>query len=105
MKVSNNIGPKIGNSEATKTKGSEGLKESRNNKSSVSAQEMGASAKLNLSERAQQMQRAKDIASDDSIDEARVAELQKLIDSGKYNVDASAIADRLVDEHMMFSEE
>ena len=35
----------------------------------------------------------------DDIDEAKVARLQKLIDEGKYNVDADAIADRMIDEH------
>lgn len=59
------------------------------------------SAQVDVSDRAQMMQKAKDIASrPDSIDEAKVARLQKLIDEGKYQVDADAIADRLVDEHM-----
>lgn len=58
------------------------------------------SANVNVSERAQMMQKAKDIASTDSIDEAKVARLQKLIDEGKYKVDADKIADRLVDEHL-----
>ena len=60
------------------------------------------STNVNLSPRAQQMQKAKEIArGDDSIDEARVARLQKLIDEGDYKVDADKIADRLVDEHML----
>lgn len=58
------------------------------------------SANVNVSERAQMMQKAKDIASADTIDEAKVARLQKLIDDGKYKVDAGKIADRLVDEHL-----
>ena len=59
------------------------------------------SAKVDVSARAQQMQKAKEIASrPDTIDEAKVARLQKLIDGGNYKVDADAIADRLVDEHM-----
>jgi len=58
-------------------------------------------AQVNVSERAQMMQKAKEIASrPDTIDEAKVARLQKLIDEGKYKVDAQAIADRLVDEHL-----
>ncbi len=59
-----------------------------------------SSANVNLSDRAQMMQKAKDLASGDSIDEAKVARLQKLIDAGQYKTDASAIADRLVDEHL-----
>lgn len=59
------------------------------------------SAKVDVSDRAQMMQKAKEIASrPDGIDEAKVARLQKLIDEGKYNVDAQSIADRLVDEHL-----
>ena len=60
------------------------------------------STNVNLSPRAQQMQKAKEIArGDDSVDEARVAKLQKMIDEGSYKVDADKIADRLVDEHML----
>lgn len=58
------------------------------------------SARVDLSSRAQDMARAKELATpDDGIDEAKVARLQKLIDAGQYKVDAEAIADRLVDEH------
>jgi flagellar biosynthesis anti-sigma factor FlgM len=47
------------------------------------------------------MQKAKDIASQPmTVDEAKVARLQKLIDEGKYKVDSQSIADRLVDEHL-----
>ena len=55
---------------------------------------------MDLSERAQMMQKAKAMASNNSVDEAKVARLQKLIDEGKYKVDANRVADRLVDEHM-----
>ncbi len=70
----------------------------------ISAAELGSSSKVNVSERAQMMQKAKEAASTDTVNEARVAELQKMIDSGKYSVDASAIADRMVDEHIMMGE-
>jgi len=65
---------------------------------------VAGSTKVDLSDRAQMMARAKEIASRDTIDEAKVARLQKLIDEGKYNTDASGIADKLVDEHMLFPE-
>jgi negative regulator of flagellin synthesis FlgM len=60
------------------------------------------SANVEVSERAQMMQKAKDIARAGAggVDEAKVARLQKLIDEGKYSVDAGAVADRLVDEHL-----
>ena len=60
------------------------------------------SSQVNLSNRAQALQKAKDIASDQSIDEAKVARLQKMIDEGKYKVDAQGVADKMVDAHMSF---
>ena len=58
------------------------------------------SAKVDVSSRAQDMMRAKELATpSDSIDEAKVARLQKMIDDGNYKVDAGAIADRMLDEH------
>ena len=57
------------------------------------------SSKVNLSQRAQEIKRAKDLAmaaADVRVD--RVADLQKRIDSGNYHVDAKEIADKMVDE-------
>ncbi len=62
------------------------------------------SSQVKMSPDAQAMQKAKAIASADTIDEAKVARIQKMIDEGKYKVDASAVADRLVDEHIMSGE-
>jgi negative regulator of flagellin synthesis FlgM len=60
---------------------------------------------VNLSDRAQMMAKAKEIAQNtETGNEAKVARLQKLIDEGKYNVDAAAVADRLVDEHLAIPE-
>jgi negative regulator of flagellin synthesis FlgM len=60
------------------------------------------STRVDVSERGQQVKKAKDLASKDlnSVDEAKVARLQKMIDDGNYKVDAEALADRLVDEHL-----
>lgn len=108
MKVTNNhVNPNMAKPETTKSQKAES--------SSVSAfdskigglksnPELNNSAKVDVSERAQLMQKAKDIASKSTIDEAKVARLQKLIDEGNYKVDADAIADRLVDSHMDFPE-
>jgi negative regulator of flagellin synthesis FlgM len=65
----------------------------------------GNSSKVDLSSRAQDIRKAKELATPKAgdIDEAKVARLQKLIDAGKYNVDAEAVADRLVDEHLLTS--
>lgn len=104
MKVTNN---KVG--------GNLDVKSSRTDGAQAPTKEMGIGAARNksvkdssnvaVSERAQMMKKAKDIASEQSVDEAKVARLQQLIDSGKYNVDASKIADRLVDQHLMIPDD
>ena len=109
MKVNNPIGPKLGNIESSKSKGLEGLEELGSSKAkakSEGAKDLGGSAKVNLSERAQMMNKAKEVATNapDNSD-AKIARLQKMIDEGKYNINASGIADRLVDEHMMLPSE
>ena len=90
---------KIESGKAGKTDGAHGAKNS--SKSGAAANAVKGDSKVDVSERAQMMQKAKDIASESSIDEAKVAHLQKMIDEGKYSVDADKIADRLVDEHML----
>ncbi len=103
MKVSNS---KIGNTSGLTT-GNAGRAEGANSKKEIGAKSLfdkstvQDSANVNVSERAQMMAKAKEIASGPmTVDEAKVARLQKMIDEGKYKVDAEAIADRLVDEHM-----
>lgn len=101
MKVTNN---RIGSSNLGKTDGPAAAAKDTKTKgaSALDKGQIKDSANVNVSERAQMMQKAKDVASQglNDIDEAKVSRLQKLIDEGKYNVDADAIADRLVDSHM-----
>ncbi len=101
MKISNN--PNTANAtnvDAAKTS-KVGVENTRDKKS-AGASVLGESSKVDLSERAQNMKRAKELATpDNGVDEAKVARLQKMIDEGKYNVDASAIADKMVDEHLL----
>lgn len=60
-----------------------------------------SSEKVVLSQKVMDMKKVKEMATpSNSVDEAKVARLQKLIDEGKYKVDAEAVADRLVDEHL-----
>ncbi|RME18589.1 MAG: flagellar biosynthesis anti-sigma factor FlgM [Bdellovibrio sp.] len=61
---------------------------------------LSGSVKVDLSKEVSAYQKAREIASKDDIDYKKVNRLQKLIDEGKYNVDAREIADRLVDEHL-----
>lgn len=108
MKVSNKLPNAMQNAEAAKTGkagAADSLLESKKNKPSAGVDRSAMdSAKVDLSPRAQEMRKAKELATpSNDIDEAKVARLQKLIDEGKYKVDAEAIADRLLDEHMKMS--
>ncbi len=77
---------------------------SKENAGEPSIAEALDSAKIQMSKDALGMQKAKAIAGKDTVDEAKVARLQKLIDEGKYKVDAAAVSDRLVNEHLMMDE-
>lgn len=108
MKVSNNKLPNAGltapnaeTAKSTKAQGLDGLGETKKAKSpAVATGEMAASSRVEVSQRAQDIKKAKELATPgDSVDEAKVARLQALIDSGKYKVNAEAVAERLLDEH------
>lgn len=60
------------------------------------------SVKVDLSPRAQDIKRIKELANaaTPDVDQAKVEKFRKLIDEGKYKVDSKAVADRLVDEHL-----
>lgn len=61
----------------------------------------GTAATANISSRAKDAAKAKAVASDaPDVREEKIAELRKRIASGSYQVDAGAVADRLVDEHI-----
>jgi flagellar biosynthesis anti-sigma factor FlgM len=104
MKVSNN---KIGGSQLDGIKNSKVDATQARGKDGITGGGKGIkdSSNVALSERAQMMKKAKDIASDQTVDEAKVSRLQKMIDEGRYSVDADKIADRLVDTHMSMPDE
>lgn len=65
--------------------------------------ELGAT-KVDLSDRAQQMKKAKEIAmAAPEVREDKVARLQKMIDEGNYKVAAKDIADKMVDDEIAWS--
>lgn len=108
MKISNQ--PSIGNniSKVDSAKNNpldqqEGLKAKAEQTTPTKAETLSA-ASVQLSDKAQQMQKAKDVASSSTVDDAKVERLQKLIDSGDYKVNASALADKLVDEHLLMND-
>jgi negative regulator of flagellin synthesis FlgM len=67
--------------------------------------ESTGSAKVDVSERAQDIKKSIELASKgiNDVDEEKVAKFQRLIDSGQYKVDARKIADKMVDEHLSMS--
>jgi flagellar biosynthesis anti-sigma factor FlgM len=69
-------------------------------KSSAAMNNNPLSAQVSLSQQAQQIKKATDIAKQDSVDEKKIAYFQNLIDNGKYNVDSAKVADSLIDDHM-----
>ena len=61
------------------------------------------SATVALSDRAQSIKKAKEIAkAAPEVRSEKVAELQKMIDGGKYNVPAKDVADKMVDEELQW---
>lgn len=78
-------------------------KDTTTTNSKMTAAQLKDAAEVNVSPRAKNIQKATEIAKKDSVDEAKVARLQAMIDKGEYKVDADKIADKLVDEHLMTS--
>lgn len=66
--------------------------------------ETDKASKVNLSPRAQEMKRIQELATAaPDVNEEKVARLQKMIDEGKYKVDAKELADKMVDEQLNWS--
>lgn len=71
----------------------------------ANSDEVASAAKVDLSQRAQDMKKIKEIAmAAPDVNAEKVARLQKLIDEGKYKVDGKAVADKMVDEQLLFGE-
>jgi negative regulator of flagellin synthesis FlgM len=110
MKITHNkVGQNLNLTDAKKSEKAESALGSANAASAKldalsSAEQTQKSSRVQLSERAQDMKKAKEIASNaPEIREDRVAALQKMIDEGKYNVSAKDIADKMVDEEILWA--
>lgn len=104
MKVSNNNPNAVGSSTLSKTGQTQATDASKKSqtKTPISSEQIKDSSDVKMSDKARSMQKAMELARpNDGIDEAKVARLQKLIDEGKYKIDASAIAEKMVDEHLL----
>ncbi len=59
-------------------------------------------SKVDISERSQDIRQIKELAkASPDIDQAKVDKFRRLIDEGKYKVDAKAVADKMVDEQLL----
>ncbi|MFN7906305.1 MAG: flagellar biosynthesis anti-sigma factor FlgM [Pseudobdellovibrionaceae bacterium] len=108
MKITHNkVGQNLNLSDANRSDKAEKMDSSKlNNKvnpaSLFQSEASQSAAQVSLSERAMDAKKIKDIAmSVPDIDQAKVEKFRKLIDDGNYKVDSKAVAEKMVDEHLM----
>jgi flagellar biosynthesis anti-sigma factor FlgM len=107
MKVSSKVGNPAQDAQAAKVAKPNSDPAASAKRKSLASEAFGTnSARVDVSQRALEIKKAKDLASpkDSDIDEAKVARLQALIDKGEYKVDSAKVADKLVDEHLLTGE-
>ena len=105
MKITHNkVGQNLNVSDSGKSEKSEGSQKSKSTNSpaaSLFAPAGNDATKVNLSDRALEAKKIKELAlAAPDVDQAKVEKFRKLIDEGKYKVDAKAVADRMVDEEL-----
>lgn len=110
MKITHNkVGQNINTTDAKseKTSGAAQTSSVKNTSGSSDSKDVNASqangqaAKVELSQRVQDIKKIKEIASKTpDVDADKVAKFKQMIAEGSYKVDAKAIADKMVDEHM-----
>ncbi|MCB0368089.1 MAG: flagellar biosynthesis anti-sigma factor FlgM [Bdellovibrionales bacterium] len=105
MKITHNkVGQRLNISDSGKAEKSSESKESkglRSSDKSSSSSAAGDATKIILSDRAQEARKIKELAmSAPDVDQAKVDKFRKLIDEGKYKVDAKAVADKMVDDEL-----
>jgi len=103
MKVNTNI-PLNGNTgiENSKAVDKKPASENAPSRSIVTTRTSPGNSDVQISEQARLMQKATDIVhATPSVAAERIAQLKKSIQEGSYNPDNAAIADRLVDEHLL----
>lgn len=108
MKITHNkVGQNINTSDTKSEKSSDVKKtneakgSSKTSDSSAPAQEGSQATKVELSSRVQDIKKIKEIAKNTpDVDTEKVAKFKQMIAEGKYKVDAKAVADKMVDEHL-----
>ena len=103
MRVNQSGNNPVQNAEVSGTKKSGRAAEADLAKKAPSSAASQASGDTNteISAKGKEFAKAKAVASGaPDVHEEKIAELKKRIAAGKYNVDADAIADKMVDEHL-----
>ncbi len=103
MKVNNKASTPLMNDRAISDLKDAGIKRTKHD-AVTGKMEAGDATRLNLSPQAKQIAKATSIAKDQTVDEAKIARLQKMIDGGEYKVDADAVAEKLLNEHLNIRE-
>lgn len=110
MRVSQSGNNPIQDSQAAKANATQGAKKADKAGSAASAKASEGvvatdGAKAEISFKVKELAKAKDVAaSAPDIREQKIAELKRKIEAGKYKVDAEAVADKMVDEHLRTSQ-
>lgn len=109
MKITHNkVGQNLNLTDSAKSDKADGVKNkattgAAGKADALTSSSLGESSRVDVSPRAQEAKRIKELAmAAPDIDQAKVEKFRKLIDEGKYNIDAKAIADKMVDEHLEF---
>ena len=96
--------PVQGNDEALVTKKAERTANAKSSKKSgqvTDSAKNSTGATADISAKGREYAHAKSVASGGpDVREEKIAELKRRIASGKYNVDADAVADKMVNEHL-----
>lgn len=106
MKITHNkVGQNLNITDNKKAEKAEGQgKDTKINPQSLFGPEEGAGAsKVAVSSRAQEAKKIKELAlAAPDVDQAKVDKFRKLIEDGKYKIDANAIADKMVDDELNY---
>lgn len=103
MKITHNkVGQNLNLVDGVKSNKNENVKDAKNAKTDLLSSALNeSSARVDVSSRAQEAKKIKDIAmAAPDVDMEKVEKFRRLIDEGKYSVDAQAVADKMVDEHL-----
>ncbi|MCC2677597.1 MAG: FlgM, negative regulator of flagellin synthesis [Pseudobdellovibrio sp.] len=106
MKITHNkVGQNLNTSDTKAADKSGAAKKSSSTSVSSDASatsESSQAAKVELSGRAQDIKKIKELANNSpDVDMNKVEKFKKLIAEGKYKVDSKAVADRMVEEHLL----